>query len=872
MGTPRWQTINIADGAYADDTRPFSFQDTVNYLPVQGEQAGTLSPAMLRQVPGMVKFCDTEAGPGRGLRNVEGALFAVAGQHLYRINTGATSTPLGVVPGVSRTRMTHNQVTNGNQLAIPNGSSGYVYDTSTGVFQQITDDSFPGAVTFDFIDQFVTYVAPNRQQAGFSDLANALSYSGLDTVQASASPDKLVGQITSHEQWWLMGERTIQPFSDVGTATGTFTADQGMTIERGCASPWCMAILDNTVFWLGENGVVYRANGYTPQRISNYPIEQAIARCNIALSFAFIWEDRGHAVFYLTFPDGYTWGYDVSSGKWHRRQSYGLKRWMLSDLTFWNGAWYGLHFSNGGIYRLDWSANTEDGAVLERRRTTGILFDAKNRVRVNALELIFDTGQKEPILPITLMGDMPSGHIGDLVDTIYIAKGGFGHISITHTGTLPTGVSIDLNGACTGQFTAAGTFSFTIIATDAAGTQVTLPQTVMVSPMSLTGDLADGRSGTVVDYTYVSTGGAAPVTFSIPVGSLPAGLSIDPSTGRVTGTRTTTGTYNFTVRATDMFSNHADLPDTSITSAAWAWSFIPQTTLASSGGATAPPYFDPVSGLVVMQGAAGDVWTSADGGATWTRHATGLSTLSIVQTVGSFMGALLAFGASGLGMRRSTDGGATWNPVLIGGNPFPDIQNCISSPTCVVAMNINRSKYSTDGGVTWTDSTLPSGFNPGDSGLAFGGLYINAWNTWVCPGQGAIYEAVGVGPNHVPAVWTQALGSTHAVATTAYSPTLDMAVIGSSSGVYYRTRSGSWTYINIPSFGTASGIAWEPELGAFVASFNGTVMMISFDGLTWTNHTMSGLVSTPSTMIYVPLIKQLLQAPGGSLIPYLSNI
>jgi hypothetical protein len=45
--------------------------------------------------------------------------------------------------------------------------------------------------------------------------------------------------------------------------------------------------------------------------------------------------------------------------------------------------------------------------------------------------------------------------------------------------------------------------------------------------------------------------GTAPCTFAVTVGDLPPGLSLDPETGIVSGTPTTTGAYEFTVTATD---------------------------------------------------------------------------------------------------------------------------------------------------------------------------------------------------------------------------------------------------------------------------------------------------------------------------------
>jgi hypothetical protein len=61
--------------------------------------------------------------------------------------------------------------------------------------------------------------------------------------------------------------------------------------------------------------------------------------------------------------------------------------------------------------------------------------------------------------------------------------------------------------------------------------------------------------GGVLNVSYsaqlAAVGGTAPYTWSIDSGSLPPGLSLSGSTGAISGTPTTTGTFNFTVRGTD---------------------------------------------------------------------------------------------------------------------------------------------------------------------------------------------------------------------------------------------------------------------------------------------------------------------------------
>jgi len=66
--------------------------------------------------------------------------------------------------------------------------------------------------------------------------------------------------------------------------------------------------------------------------------------------------------------------------------------------------------------------------------------------------------------------------------------------------------------------------------------------------------LSDGEQG--IDYGQLEqsigvSGGATPYMFAVTSGSLPDGLSLDPSSGDLTGTPTTLGTFDFTVQITD---------------------------------------------------------------------------------------------------------------------------------------------------------------------------------------------------------------------------------------------------------------------------------------------------------------------------------
>lgn len=60
-----------------------------------------------------------------------------------------------------------------------------------------------------------------------------------------------------------------------------------------------------------------------------------------------------------------------------------------------------------------------------------------------------------------------------------------------------------------------------------------------------------GSVGVAYTHTFPAGGGFTPYTFSISAGALPPGLSLNASTGVVSGTPTTSGIYFFTVMVTD---------------------------------------------------------------------------------------------------------------------------------------------------------------------------------------------------------------------------------------------------------------------------------------------------------------------------------
>ena len=150
---------------------------------------------------------------------------------------------------------------------------------------------------------------------------------------------------------------------------------------------------------------------------------------------------------------------------------------------------------------------------------------------------------------------LPNGTVGVAYSQTVSATGGNGSYTFSvSAGSLPAGLSLNAaTGAITGTPTAAATSNFTITATDGLGAtgaraySVTINAAITVNPATL----PNGTVGTAYSQTVSATGGTGSYTFSVSVGSMPAGLSLNAATGAITGTPTTAATSNFTITAAD---------------------------------------------------------------------------------------------------------------------------------------------------------------------------------------------------------------------------------------------------------------------------------------------------------------------------------
>jgi hypothetical protein len=223
---------------------------------------------------------------------------------------------------------------------------------------------------------------------------------------------------------------------------------------------------------------------------------------------------------------------------------------------------YGWSISAGSL-PAGLSLNSSTGAITGTPTTAGpfnFTAQVSDTAKATASQA-FSLTINAPALLITTTS-LPNGTVGTAYSQTLAASGGTTPYSWSlGVGSLPPGLSLNsATGTISGTPTTAGTFPFTVQVTDSAGTTVRQSLTLTINPSTLaitTASLPAGVVGSAYSVTLAATGGTPPYRWAMAAGSLPPGLSLSGTTGVISGTPTTAGTFTFTVRITDSGSASA---------------------------------------------------------------------------------------------------------------------------------------------------------------------------------------------------------------------------------------------------------------------------------------------------------------------------
>lgn len=200
-------------------------------------------------------------GPIHATEQRDGVLdsvrITVSGERVY-----AGATDIGALEVVGPVSM----ASSANQIIITGGAGMVHWDGTT--FSNVTFPDGADVVAVAYLAGYFIALRAGSQRWYFSAVGNGLSWDGLDYAAAENDPDGLRDVLVVGDGLVMIGSRSTEFWAKTGDADLPFQAVQQRVFEYGAIATGCAIEADNTHFWIGDDGIVYRA-GNVPEPISD---------------------------------------------------------------------------------------------------------------------------------------------------------------------------------------------------------------------------------------------------------------------------------------------------------------------------------------------------------------------------------------------------------------------------------------------------------------------------------------------------------------------------------------------------------------------------------------------------------------------------
>lgn len=422
VGASSTSSILNPQNAFDGDQTTFAEIDSTRFTGGALSYSAELQLTDFRVVSttGTVPMISTSGGNSvavRALCEINGRGFAIASNgpnnYFFENHADGTSTAYPVttgtsyryaLPGDTRPQMEASQT----QILILSGGQGFIFDLKANTLSAITAAGFPaGAVKAGFLDGYFIVLEPNSQTFAISGLNDGTSWDALDFGDAEGEPGNVTSFVVDHRQIWFLGNNHGEIYYNSGDANFPISRLEGAFMEQGCSAIDSAFRCDNTIFWKGGNrdgeNIFWRANGYTPERISTYAIEALVDSFGDTSDCSgYCYQEGGHTFARWDFPSangglGASLLYDVGEQSWHERGWWdGSLGQYRADLARCHMFVFGKHlvgdYRSGNIYVQSMDYATDAGNPIRRLRAAPDLANGGKWTFYGEFRLLMETG------------------------------------------------------------------------------------------------------------------------------------------------------------------------------------------------------------------------------------------------------------------------------------------------------------------------------------------------------------------------------------------------------------------------------------------------------------------------------------------------
>lgn len=353
---------------------------------------GARAPAVWKRMPGLTRFCTTTQTGFRGALLVGSTLYCGFSGKATSYTSAGAETVIGNLSGTKQLWWARNNKTPTPDVVAVDVDNG-AFTVTSGSVTSFADVDLPIPNSVCFIDGYFLFGIGDGRM--FSTGLNDVTVSSLDFAKAEAKPDGITAMIGFSGRLWAMGPTSIEIWYNAANTVG-FPFSREVVIQRGLAGRFAASGYEDgagsALILVADDNTVVKINGYQPEKISPPDLDRLIEAVSDKDTLkASTYVAGGKTKWVLSSPT-WTWEYNINSGKWAERQSYGLTKWRGVGGTAAFGKWICGDTQSGDLLYVDDAAYTENSAAMVYELQSGPVQKFPHRIAVARADFMFAPG------------------------------------------------------------------------------------------------------------------------------------------------------------------------------------------------------------------------------------------------------------------------------------------------------------------------------------------------------------------------------------------------------------------------------------------------------------------------------------------------